>query len=126
MPCLHEYILHTIKPTYLKKFGGTDTPSQDIPDSDIFNDMFVNYRKTKDKHFGLRLSYVGEVIMKAHFSEYKYLIQNTPSNQALIVLDKKMEWPYYVGKKYVAFFNEIDASWFSLTGHDLAKFTEDL
>ena len=53
-------------------------------------------------------------------------LEENPSNQALILLDKNMQWPYYVGKKYVTFFNEVDASWFQLTGKNLKQFAEDL
>lgn len=127
MLSLHDYILHTIRPSCIRAIcGKLDTTDVELTDHQIFNCIFSNYRKTSTRHIGLRLTYLGCTLMKRHFAEYKYAITTAPSNQSLIMLDKKMEWPYYIGKTSISFFNEIDASWFKLTGSDIIKFSEDL
>ena len=118
---MHEYIKDTLW-AKLSKIGNSDIPTE----SQFYGSMFQNYRRTKHKHLGLRLSFIGERVMRSHFTSYKYILEEKPSNQSLISLDKNMQWPYYIGQKYITFFNEVDASWYRLTGNNLKQFTEDM
>lgn len=122
MPCMHEYIKDTLWTKYISKFGDLNATTE----SQFYSTIFQNYRRTKNKHLGLRLSFIGETLMRGYFTYYKYQLNEQPSNQSLISLDKNMQWPYYIGQKYITFFNEVDASWYRLTGNNLKQFTEDM
>ena len=119
---MHEYIKDTLWTNYISKFGDLNATT----DSQFYSSIFQNYRRTKSKHMGLRLSFIGETLMRNYFTHYKYKLEEQPSNQSLISLDKNMQWPYYIGQKYITFFNEVDASWYRLTGNNLKQFTEDM
>jgi hypothetical protein len=123
---MHEYIKDTLWAKYITTrvdaLDNIDARSESL----FYSSTFQNYRRTKHKHFGLRLSYTGEALMRKYFTSYKYSLVEKPSNQSLISLDKNMKWPYYIGQKYITFFNEVDASWYRLTGNNLEQFTEDM
>jgi hypothetical protein len=124
---LHEFIFDNIKDTYLKsKYGSVDTPINELVEKDLYKAVFYNYRKSNNKHLGLRLTYIGEMLMKKHFVEYKYELKKRPTNKVFIMLDKYSEWPYYIGNKYVSFFSQDDAAWFRLNNSDLEDYIEQL
>lgn len=121
---LQQYLLTQLKEDYLKKFS--DGADSHVSDTDVLNALFINYRKTSTASRGLRLSYLGTVLMKRHYDEYRYELSQIPSNKVYVMLDKNMEWPYYIGKKYVSFFNKDDAAWFRLNNSDLNSYIEQL
>ena len=123
---MHEYIKDTLWDTYTTTRVDALDNIDVIPESRFYGTIFRNYRRTKNKHLGLRLSYEGEILMRKYFTSYKYNLAKKPSNQSMISLDKNMQWPYSIGQKYITFFNEVDASWYRLTGNNLEQFTEDM
>lgn len=123
---MHEFIKESLWTPYHSTRYGRFADIPDTKDSQFFTEIFANYRRTKTKHIGLRLTFLGETLMRKSFTAYKYILDDMPSNQSLILLDKNMQWPYYIGKKYITFFNEVDASWYQLTGKNLKQFAEDL
>ena len=116
---LHVYILSVVKTEILKQFD-----NQPISDQRCFRILFKNYRSTSNKHYGLRLSYLGDKIMSKHFESYSYEMDSSISNKALLGLDKKMFWPYYIVKKHVTFYSQDDAAWFRLNGQDINTYTD--
>ena len=123
---MHEFIRESLWTIYHSTRYGKVADAPNTKDNQFFTEIFTNYRRTKSPHIGLRLSFLGETLMRKTFKAYKYPLEDHPSNHSLILLDPNMQWPYYLGKKYVTFFNEVDASWFQLTGKNIKQFAEDL
>jgi len=116
MSTLHDYIAEQIK----------DHPTlEDMTGEEIFCYLFSNYRSTKTKKTGLRLSYQGNTLLSKVFDVYPFEHGlDHLSNSLLIALDKKMVWPYYISKKFIVFYSHSEASWFTLQGKDLKRFVE--
>jgi hypothetical protein len=64
--------------------------------------------------------------MTRHFTRYKFDTDYKANHMAMIKLDKNMSMPYYIGRKYVSFFGEGDATWFRLNDSNLNEFVEYL
>ena len=92
----------------------------------LLKQMFKNYRENSATTKGLRLTYTGLLVLRKHYTCYKYSNNDRISNQALLVLDKEMQWPYYVSSSQVVFFSENDAAWFRLNGENLNDFVDFL
>ena len=122
---LHKYLLNELKQDYLHVLRRSgDTPESS--DYQFFADIIENYRLLNNKSTGVRLTYFGEKLMSKHYDKYRYKLNESPNNKVYVMLDKHMEWPYYIGKTYVTFFNRDDAAWFRLNNNDLIQFTEQL
>lgn len=98
-------------------------PPQFTPD-EIYRLIFANYRTIDGVPYGIRLTPFGNNLLSKRYDHYKYKISISPNNKSLIALDKIMEWPYYLGKTIVTFYNENDAAWFRLNGHDINTYVD--
>ena len=98
----------------------------DLLDTARFRLLFTNFRFVDNKPHGLRLTYFGEQLMTRHFTRYKFDTDYKANHMAMIKLDKNMSMPYYIGRKYVSFFGEDDATWFRLNDSNLNEFVEYL
>ena len=98
----------------------------DLLDTDRFRLLFTNFRFVDNKPHGLRLTYFGESLMTKHFHRYKFNTDYKASHMAMVKLDKNMSMPYYIGRKYVSFYGEDDATWFRLNDSNLNEFVEYL
>ena len=98
----------------------------ELMDTDRFRLMFTNFRHLDNKPHGLRLTYFGEQLMARHFDCYKFETEYKANHRAMVILDKNMMMPYYIGRKYVSFFGEDDATWFRLNDSNLNEFVEYL
>ena len=102
------------------------TRDYELMDTDRFRFIFTNFRYVDNKPHGLRLTYFGEQLMTRHFTRYKFNTDYKANHMAMIKLDKNMSMPYYIGRKYVSFFGEDDATWFRLNDSNLNEFVEYL
>ena len=102
------------------------TRDYELMDTDRFRFIFTNFRFVDNKPHGLRLTYFGEQLMTRHFTRYKFDTDYKANHMAMIKLDKNMSMPYYIGRKYVSFFGEDDATWFRLNDSNLNEFVEYL
>jgi len=98
----------------------------ELMDTDRFRLLFTNFRFLDNKPHGLRLTYFGEQLMARHFTRYKFETDYKANHKAMVKLDKNMMMPYYIGRKYVSFFGEDDATWFKLNDSNLNEFVEYL
>jgi len=122
---LHRLILESVNQRlckHLEKAGF----KEDFTDNDKLRLLFHNFRISKDQTIGLRLSRVGNMVANKEWESFTYEHVGNISHRAYITLDKNMIWPYYIGKKYVTFYSENDASWFRLNGNNIAKYSEYL
>jgi len=121
---LHYLILEVVRPSleiYLSKNGKEDLLKDR---NNLLSLLFKNFRMSNHIPVGLRLSYLGNSLMAESYQEYSFPIKGTVSHKAIILLDRNMKWPYYIGKKYVTFYSENDAAWFRLNDNDLSKYSE--
>lgn len=127
---LHTYILEQVKDNVIKSLTSLHG-EQKYTDQDLLRILFKNYRIKNGEHNGLLLTYFGHKALARVFDCYSYQINfqdktkkiKKTKHSTLIALDKNMKWPYYIGKKYVTFFSEDDASWFRLSGSDINDFS---
>lgn len=125
---LHTYILEQVKDN-VRRTLETRYGDHNYTDKELFRILFKNYRYSDKTHSGLLLTYFGHQALSKVFDCYSYEINfnnkkfNKTKHSTLIALDKNMKWPYYIGKKYVTFFSEDDASWFRLSGSDINDFS---
>ena len=122
---IHYQILETIRNDNLweTKLIARD---YDLMDIDRFRILFTNFRFLNNKPHGLRLTYFGEHLMARYFQCYKFQTDYKANHKAMVILDKHMQMPYYIGRKYVSFFGEDDATWFRLNDSNLNEFVEYL
>jgi hypothetical protein len=124
---LHEFILETIKEDLISLvLSHKKIKHQAWNDRELFSMLFKNYRTSNTGHKGLRLTYVGDRSCAKHFASYAYKVSKHVSNKDLLELDKKMIWPYYVGKEHISFYSQDDAAWFQLNGNDLTEYTNHI
>lgn len=91
--------------------------------------LFKNYRRSGAGHKGLRLSYLGHKVLAKYYESYVYFIEEGPTpikNKVLVALDRKMMWPYYIGKNNIVFFSKTDAGWYKLNGYSLEALLENM
>lgn len=86
--------------------------------------MFQNFRYANNAPYGLRLTHAGNIVMSKYFEKYQFELVSRANLEALMLLDQNMQWPYYVGTKYVAFYLQSDAAWFTMTGCDLNQYVK--
>lgn len=100
-----------------------------------FNDMelleicyaiFKNFRISNNKPHGLRLTTLGNTYMGRFFEKHQFNLEEPLVGVVLINLDKAMSRPYYLSKKQVVFYDDNDAAWFKLGGHNLKYFAGNL
>jgi len=128
---LHEHILEELRDDVIAfarqhyRHGQNYTPTDDH----ILKILFKNYRKSGNGHKGLRLTYQGHRLLGKHYESYVYFLEDGPApikNKVLIALDRKMQWPYYIGKSNIVFFSKTDAGWYKLNGYSLEALLENM
>ena len=87
---------------------------QEVDNKLEFFQVFKNAKGTRFTGFGYD---VAKTIWKSHIIKLpeKYNILN----KTLLLLDQRMSWPYYLSKKYLVLFNDMDAFEFSLYQGDI-------
>ena len=119
---IHRFVYDTVEPTLR---GYANTPSNvALSEEHVYRRMFDNFRYVNGAPFGLRLTHAGNIVMAKYFEKYQFENASKVNHKALIILDQNMQWPYYVGNKYVAFYLQADAGWYVMTGCDLNQYTK--
>lgn len=124
--CLHTGILNMIHDDLVPILNKGRRNLGNYTEANLMRAVFRNYRKTAGKHRGIRLTTLGNQLLRNHYVAYDYIIEHKVSNKALLTLDQHMTWPYYVGKTRVSFYSENDAAWFTLNGNNLDDFVDYL
>lgn len=94
---------------------------------DICYAIFKNFRcKQGQSPVGLRLTSVGNTLMGRWFAHHEFILEEPLVGEILIKLDKAMMRPYFLSKKKVVFYDDNDAAWFKLGGHNLKYFAGNL
>ena len=90
----------------------------------LFYKIFDNFRIKNGEPTGLRLTYLGNELLKRNFDYYEFSHDVTPTPKMYVKLDRGMEWPYYFTKKKLTLYSKEDASWFKLNGSEIGAFIE--
>ncbi len=90
----------------------------------LFYKIFDNFRIKNGEPTGLRLTYLGNELLKRSFDYYEFGHTVTPTPKMYLKLDQGMEWPYYFTKKKLVLYSQEDASWFKLNGSEIGSFIE--
>lgn len=89
--------------------------------------MFKNIQHTETTVSGLRLTSLGFKALSKRYDTYKFPLGDTGLQKTLLIkLHEKMQWPYYIDKKFLYLFNGDDAMWLKLSDSSVEKFAKDL
>ena len=88
--------------------------------------IFSNFRVRNGIPEGLRLTYLGNELLKRNFTPYEFNHETVPTPKIYLLFDQKMQWPYYFSKKKLVLYNQDDAAWYKINGHDLPSFLDIL
>ena len=86
--------------------------------------IFNNFRIDNGVPKGIRLTYLGNELLKRQFTAYDYSHSVEPTPKMYLVLDQQMKWPYYFTKKKMVFYDQEDSAWFKLNGSDILAFID--
>jgi len=97
-----------------------------IPSDKLGYKIFNNFRIRKGVPEGLRLTSLGNEILKRNFEHWEFSHDIQPTPKMYLFLDNKMEWPYYFTKKKLVLYCKEDAAWYKLNGNDMESFTDKM
>tara|TARA_R110001592_G_scaffold215888_1_gene469318 strand:+ start:313 stop:744 length:432 start_codon:yes stop_codon:yes gene_type:complete len=97
---------------------------QDFNREQLAYKVFNNFRLDNGVPKGIRLSYLGNELLKRQFTAYDYSISINPTPKMYLTLDNHMRWPYYFTKKKMVFYDAEDSAWFKLNGSDISAFID--
>jgi len=86
--------------------------------------IFNNFRIDNGVPKGIRLTYLGNELLKRQFTAYDYSHDIIPTPKMYLTLDKQMKWPYYFTKKKMVFYDAEDSAWFKINGGDISSFID--
>ena len=95
-----------------------------IPKDKLGYKIFSNFRIRRGKPEGLRLTHLGNELLKRNFEYFEFNHAIEPTPRMYLVLDNQMHWPYYFTKKKMVLYNREDASWYKLNGNDIESFID--
>jgi len=84
-------------------------------------DAKLNFFQIFKNAKGTRFTGTGYEVAKTIWKTYPIKLPEkyTTLNKTLLLLDQRMAWPYYLSKRYLVLFNEMDAFEFSLYQGDI-------
>jgi hypothetical protein len=89
--------------------------------------VFKNLQHTDTSVSGLRLTSTGFKVLSKRYDTYKFPLGDSGLQKSLLIkLHEKMQWPYYIDKKFLYLFNGDDAMWLKLSDSSVEKFAKDL
>jgi hypothetical protein len=86
--------------------------------------VFSNYRVSKQDTKGLKLTYLGNELLKRHYDCYDFSHDIIPTPKMYLALDNHMQWPYYFTKKKMVLYSQEDAAWYRMNGNSIEDFTD--
>ena len=102
---------------FYKKFIGFDKDQ-------LGYKIFSNYRVTKNDTKGLKLTYLGNELLKRHYDSYEFKHDILPTPKMYLALDNHMQWPYYFTKKKMVLYSHEDAAWYRMNGGNIEDFVD--
>lgn len=99
---------------------------KDIPKEKLGYKIFSNFRLKNGVPQGLRLTSLGNEILKRNFEYWDFSHDINPTPKMYLFLDDAMEWPYYFTKKKLVLYCKEDAAWYKLNGNDIHTFIDKM
>ncbi len=93
---------------------------------DVCYMLFKNLQISDNTCTGLRLTKLGNTLLKEKYDTYKFPVSEGIHNRLLLRLHDKMQWPYFLDRKNLWLFSEDDAMWLKLVSNDIEKFANSL
>ena len=93
---------------------------------DVCYMLFKNLQISDNTCTGLRLTKLGNTLLKEKYDTYKFPVSEGIHNRLLLRLHDKMQWPYFLDRKNLWLFSEDDAMWLKLVSNDIEKFAKGL
>ena len=93
---------------------------------DVCYMLFKNLQISDNTCTGLRLTKLGNTLLKEQYDTYKFPVSEGIHNRLLLRLHDKMQWPYFLDRKNLWLFSEDDAMWLKLVSNDIEKFANSL
>ena len=93
---------------------------------DVCYMLFKNLQISDNTCTGLRLTKLGNPLLKEKYDTYKFPVSEGIHNRLLLRLHDKMQWPYFLDRKNLWLFSEDDAMWLKLVSNDIEKFANSL
>ena len=90
----------------------------------LYYKIFNNFRYKKGEPAGIRLSFLGNELLKRNFQFFEFSHSVNPTPRMYLKLDQHMAWPYYFTKRKFVLFHQDDAAWFKLNSSDIGAFKE--
>ena len=90
----------------------------------LYYKIFNNFRYKKGEPAGIRLSFLGNELLKRNFQFFEFSHSVNPTPRMYLKLDQHMAWPYYFTKRKFVLFHQDDAAWFKLNSSDIGAFIE--
>lgn len=92
--------------------------------TDLAHKVFNNFRIDNGVPKGIRLTHLGNELLKRQFKFYEYSHDIIPTPKMYLTLDRQMKWPYYFTKKKMVFYDAEDSAWFKINGSDISAFID--
>lgn len=99
---------------------------KNIPKETLGYKIFSNFRLKNGLPQGLRLTSLGNELLKRNFEYWDFSHDIQPTPKMYLFLDNKMEWPYYFTKKKLVLYCKEDAAWYKLNGNDIHTFVDKM
>ena len=93
---------------------------------DVCYMLFKNLQISDNTFSGLRLTKLGNTLLKSEYDNYKFPVAEGIHKKLLLRLHEKMRWPYFLEKKTLILYSEDDAMWLKLVANDIEKFANSL
>ena len=93
---------------------------------DVCYMLFKNLQISDNTFSGLRLTKLGNTLLKSEYDNYKFPVAEGIHKKLLLRLHEKMRWPYLLEKKTLILYSEDDAMWLKLVSNDIEKFANSL
>lgn len=86
--------------------------------------IFSNYRVSNKETKGLKLTYLGNELLKRQYDSYDFSHDIIPTPKMYLALDNHMQWPYYFTKRKMVLYSQEDAAWYRMNGNSIEDFTD--
>lgn len=95
------------------------------PTKDVCFMLFKNFQISQTTATGLRLTKLGNSLLKTEYDHYKFPTEEGLHKNLLLTLHSNMKWPYFLEKKELIVYSEDDALWLKMFG-SVEKFAKGL
>lgn len=86
--------------------------------------IFSNYRVDKNDSKGIKLTHLGNELLKRQYDSYEFKHDIIPTPKMYLALDQHMQWPYYFTKRKMVLYSQEDAAWYRMNENNIEDFID--